>query len=78
MPKPPPVPPATGYDLVILDQLDGMMKKIRFREKIPLIGEAMTAQLRLDAADLVPLLSDGGIWEFNRRRLADHRAVSAG
>jgi len=44
------------------------MKKIRFREKIPIIGDALTTPFRLEAADLVKLLSDGGIREFNNRR----------
>ena len=70
MPIPPPTDPATDYDLRILNRLDGMMKKIRFREKIPLIGEAMTTRLRLDAAALVPLLTNGGVREFHRRRRA--------
>jgi hypothetical protein len=68
MPKPPPVPPATDYDLVILDRIDGMMKKIRFREKIPIIGDGLTTRLRLDAAALIPLLTVGGVREFHERR----------
>ena len=59
---------ATDHDLVILDRLDGLMKKVRFREKIPVIGEALTTEFRLKAAALIPLLSDGGVHEFRERR----------
>jgi len=58
----------TDFDLVILERIEGLLKKIRFREKIPLIGDTLTIPFRLEAVNYVKLLSNGGIHEFHERR----------
>lgn len=57
---------ATDFDLLLLDRIEQLQKKIRFREKIPLIGGLLTTRLRLDTVELVERLSDGGIRKLVR------------